>query len=106
MAATAIIIEFLFQALHLIPAERHAKLVEAAIRWNYTTVLNLVFAAVASLLIWRFFTTGGPQMVAGMDAPRSGAHSGHGLPASQAGPSSGFPRNIVYNDCPSALRVE
>jgi hypothetical protein len=67
MAGTAIVVEFLFQALHLIPAERHARVMEAAIRWNYTTVLNLVFLAVAGLLIWRFFTTGGPKMAAGMD---------------------------------------
>ena len=77
MAGTAIIIEFLFQALHLIPAERHARMVEASIRWNYTTVLNLVFAAVAALLVWRFFRTGGPQMVAGMDDPGSPRHSAH-----------------------------
>ncbi len=67
MAGTAIVIEFLFQALHLIPAQRHAMVMEAAIRWNYTTVLNLVFLAVAALLIGRFLTTGGPKMVAGME---------------------------------------
>ena len=67
MAITAIVIEFLFQALHLIPAQRHAMVMEAAIRWNYTTVLNLAFLAVAALLIWRFFTTGGPKMISGME---------------------------------------
>ncbi|HEY0510932.1 MAG TPA: permease [Thermoanaerobaculia bacterium] len=67
MASTALVIEFLFQALHLIPAERHARIVEASVRWNYTTVLNIVFMAVAALLIWRFFRTGGPEMMAEMD---------------------------------------
>jgi uncharacterized membrane protein YraQ (UPF0718 family) len=67
MALTAIIIEFLFQALHLIPTEHRPLVMEAAIRWNYTTVLNLVFLAVAGLLIWRFFTTGGPKMMAKME---------------------------------------
>ncbi len=67
MAITAMAVEFLFQALHLIPAQRHAMVMEAAIRWNYTTVLNLAFLAVAGLLIWRFFTTGGPKMVSGME---------------------------------------
>jgi uncharacterized membrane protein YraQ (UPF0718 family) len=67
MAITALAIELLFQALHLIPAERHAKVMEAAIHWNYTTVLNLAFLAVAALLIWRFLTTGGPKMMARMD---------------------------------------
>jgi uncharacterized membrane protein YraQ (UPF0718 family) len=77
MASTAIVIEFLFQALHLIPAERHARMVEASIRWNYTTVLNIVFAAVAALLVWRFFRTGGPEMIAGMDDPSPQRHPAH-----------------------------
>ena len=67
MALTAVAIEFLFQALHLIPAQRRALGMEEAIRWNYTTVLNLAFLAVAGLLIWRFFTTGGPKMMSKME---------------------------------------
>ena len=67
MALTAVAIEFLFQALHLIPAQRRALVMEEAIRWNYTTVLNLAFLAVAGLLIWRFFTTGGPKMMSKME---------------------------------------
>src|SRR6266852_6963001 len=55
MTTAAIIIELVFDALHLIPAERHAKIIEASIRWNYTTILNIVFGAVALLLVWRFF---------------------------------------------------
>jgi hypothetical protein len=61
---------FLFQGLLLIPAERHARMAEASIQWNYTTILNIVFVAIAALLIWRFFTTGGPGMMAEMDKPR------------------------------------
>ncbi len=72
MTTAAIIIELVFDALHLIPAERHAKIIEASIRWNYTTILNIVFGAVALLLVWRFFTTGGVKMIKMMDAP---AHS-------------------------------
>jgi len=30
---------------------------------NYTTVLNIVFLAIAALLLWRFFTTGGMEML-------------------------------------------
>ncbi len=66
MAATAIVIEFLFQALHLIPAERHAKVLAASIHWSYTTVLNILFLVVAGLLVWRFLRTGGPKMMAEM----------------------------------------
>jgi uncharacterized protein len=73
MASSALVIELVFQALHLVPAERHARIVEASVQWNYTTVLNIIFLAIAALLLWRFFTTGGPQMVRGMDRPRKQA---------------------------------
>ena len=77
MASAALVIELLFQALHLVPAERHARIVEASIRWNYTTALNVIFLVIAAALLWRFFTTGGPQMVKVMDRPprRSHAHA-------------------------------
>jgi uncharacterized membrane protein YraQ (UPF0718 family) len=69
MATSALAIELIFQALHLVPAERHARIVEASIQWNYTTVLNIIFLVIAALLLWRFFTTGGPDMVREMDRP-------------------------------------
>src|SRR2546430_1577140 len=59
MSAAALVIEFVFQALHLVPSERHARIVEASISMNYTTMLNIIFLAIAALLLWRFFTTGG-----------------------------------------------
>ena len=67
MSGAALVIEFVFQALHLIPHERHAKIVEASIAMNYTTVLNILFLAVAALLLWRFFTTNGMRMLRMMD---------------------------------------
>ena len=67
MASAALVIELIFQALHLVPAQRHARIVEASITWNYTTVLNIIFLAIAALLLWRFFTTGGAQMAKMMD---------------------------------------
>jgi len=68
MSATAILIEFLFQAIHLVPASHKARFVEAAITWNYTTILNIVFLAIATVLIVRFLQTGGPEMLdAGAD---------------------------------------
>lgn len=69
MAAAALAVEFAFQALHLVPAHRHAQVVEAAFRWNYTTVLNLIFLAITALLVVRFFRTGGPEMLRMMDRP-------------------------------------
>ena len=63
MAAAALIVEFLFGALHLIPQQRNAQIVEESIRWNYTTMLDIVFLLVASILVIRFLRTGGPAML-------------------------------------------
>jgi uncharacterized membrane protein YraQ (UPF0718 family) len=67
MAGAALIIEFLFQGLGLIPQHRSARIVETAITFNYTTVLNIVFLALAAFLVVRFLRTGGPKMMAHMD---------------------------------------
>ena len=56
-------IEFLFGALGLIPSGRHAKVMEASITLNYTTVLNIVFLALATILVYRFIRTGGLAML-------------------------------------------
>jgi hypothetical protein len=67
MALAALLIEFLFELLGLIPSERSAQIVEMSISFNYTTVLNIIFLAVAALLLVRFFRTGGPRMLAHME---------------------------------------
>ena len=67
MVVAALIIEFLFGAVGLIPHHRRAQVVEMSITFNYTTVLNIVFLAVAAILLVRFFKTGGPRMLAHMD---------------------------------------
>jgi len=72
MASAALVIELLFQALHLVPAERHARIVEASVRWNYTTVLNIAFLGISAVLLYRFFATGGRAMVARMNTPPAG----------------------------------
>jgi uncharacterized membrane protein YraQ (UPF0718 family) len=69
MAAAAFIVEATFGALGLIPEERKAQVVEAAVTWNYTTWLNIVFLILAALLVWRFMRTGGPAMLRMMYAP-------------------------------------
>ena len=66
MAVAALIIEFVFQALGLIPHERAAQIVETSITFNHTTVLNIIFLAVAVFLVVRFLKTGGPKMLAHM----------------------------------------
>ena len=45
-----------------------------SIRWNYTSVLNLIFLVVSALLLLRFLRTGGPAMLRMMDAPPEGDH--------------------------------
>jgi uncharacterized membrane protein YraQ (UPF0718 family) len=67
MVGAALIVEFLFGALGLIPHHRSAQVVEMSISLNYTTVLNIVFLAIAAFLIVRFLRTGGPKMLAHMD---------------------------------------
>ena len=67
MVLAALLVEFLFQALGLIPSQRSAQIVETSISFNYTTVLNIIFLAIAALLLVRFFRTGGPKMLAHME---------------------------------------
>jgi uncharacterized protein len=69
MAAAGLLVELLFQAAGWVPAARHAVVTEARITWNYTTVLNLGFLALAAFLVWRFIRTGGPAMLRMMNQP-------------------------------------
>jgi uncharacterized membrane protein YraQ (UPF0718 family) len=71
MAAAALIVEILFALLGLIPQERNALVVEASLSWNYTTWLNVVFLILATFLVWRFFRTGGREMLRMMNRPPS-----------------------------------
>jgi hypothetical protein len=75
MVGAALLVELLFDVLGLIPATRSARVIEASITFNYTTVLNIVFLAFAAWLLVRFFRTGGPEMLKMMDG--SGAHEHH-----------------------------
>lgn len=59
MVSTGLIAEFLFNGLGLTPSNRNAKVVEASVIWNYTTVLNIVFLTLAASLLWRYFRHGG-----------------------------------------------
>lgn len=75
MTLAALAVEFLFGALHLIPQHRNAQIMTESIRWNYTSVLNIIFLAVTAVLLWRFLRTGGPAMLRMMDdAPPEGDH--------------------------------
>ena len=76
------IVEFLFGWLGLIPAERTAKVAEAGIQWNYTTVLNIIFLLLAAALLVRFFRSGGGAMLKMMGgSPAAAEHHAHHGPA-------------------------
>jgi uncharacterized membrane protein YraQ (UPF0718 family) len=82
MAAAGYLIELIFGGLGLIPAGRHAKVLEASIQWNYTTVLNIIFLILAGALCYRFVRSGGIPMLKMMGGPPEPAgdhhaHTGH-----------------------------
>jgi uncharacterized membrane protein YraQ (UPF0718 family) len=81
MVAAGLIVDLVFRALGLVPSGRHAKVVEASITLNYTTVLNVIFLALAGLLVWRFLTTGGLPLLRHMNDPEPSGdepHPAHG----------------------------
>jgi uncharacterized protein len=60
MAAAGLIVDLIFRALGLVPTgARHAKVTDAGVSWNYTTVLNIIFLLLAAVLITRYFRRGG-----------------------------------------------
>ncbi len=70
MVGAGLIVGVVFQALGVVPVgPRHAKVVEAAVHWNYTTVLNILFLVLAGALVVRFFRTNGMTMFKMMSAP-------------------------------------
>ena len=77
MALSGLAVELVFQALGLAPTERTAKVVEASIAWNYTTILNIAFLMLAALLVWRFLATGGLPMLRMMNTPPRATGDAH-----------------------------
>jgi uncharacterized protein len=75
MVGTAFVVEILFSAAGLVPSMRSVHITEASIALNYTTILNLIFLALAAVLVIRFVTTGGLPMLRMMDTPSGEAHS-------------------------------
>ena len=69
MAAAGYVVEFLFEALGLIPQNRNVVAITEGIQWNYTTVLNIIFLVVAAVLVIRFVRTGGLSMLKMMNEP-------------------------------------
>lgn len=76
MASAGLIVESLFHVAGWVPAERAAIIAEAHVSMNYTSILNIVFLALAGVLVWRATTTGGFRMLRMMQTP-SGARGRH-----------------------------
>jgi uncharacterized membrane protein YraQ (UPF0718 family) len=81
MVVAGYAVELLFTPLDLIPDVRNASMGDDSVRWNYTTWLNIVFLLLAAALVWRFFRTGGKEMLAmmggGPDDMAGHDHSAH-----------------------------
>ena len=76
MVVAGLIVEFVFGGLGLVPDERDAKVVEASVTLNYTTVLNVIFLGLAAVLVWRYFRYGGGlRMLRMMDEPMEHGHA-------------------------------
>jgi uncharacterized membrane protein YraQ (UPF0718 family) len=71
-------IEFLFGAVGLIPSGRHAKVVEASITLDYTSVLNIVFLLLAAVLVAQFVRSGGLPMLREQGGAPEPVHAGGG----------------------------
>jgi uncharacterized protein len=77
MAAAGYIVEIVFGLANLIPHHRSALVLEAAVVWNYTTVINILFLLRSAALVWRFLRTGGPKMYDGSSSRWNAAWAFH-----------------------------
>jgi uncharacterized membrane protein YraQ (UPF0718 family) len=71
MVLAGYIVEIVFGILGLIPETRNATVLEETIRLNYTSVLNIVFLALAAALVIRAVRTGVVPMLKMMNVPPS-----------------------------------
>jgi uncharacterized membrane protein YraQ (UPF0718 family) len=75
MVGAGYIVELVFGALGIVPAQRALEVFTSGPTRNYTSVLNVIFLVLAAILVVRFLRTGGPEMLRMMSAPQQpGAH--------------------------------
>lgn len=92
MSSAGLITEGLFRAAGWVPTSRPTQIVTAHFEWNYTTVLNIIFLGIFSLLYWTYRNRdrlGGGRgyaidpvcgmQVEGARAPASSEHQGQQL---------------------------
>jgi hypothetical protein len=85
MVGAGYLIELLFGVAGLIPAQRSATVMAESISWNYTTWLNIVFLALAAVLVVRFVATGGLPMLRMMGGAPEASHNHHDGHADHSG---------------------
>src|SRR5579883_1980199 len=69
MAAAGYVVELVFAALGIIPTDRTVAAIAEGPSLNYTSVLNIIFLAIAAALTIRFLRTGGRAMLRMMYKP-------------------------------------
>ena len=74
MVVAGYLVEIIFGTAGLIPSQRNATVMEAAISWNYTTWLNIALLGLAALLVARFVATGGVPMLRAMGGSPEAEH--------------------------------
>ncbi|HWW90849.1 MAG TPA: permease [Solirubrobacteraceae bacterium] len=88
IASAGLIVDLIFKLIGLEPTgPRHAKVTDAGVSWNYTTVLNIVFLTLAAVLLARYFHRGGGLAMLRMMSRPPGQHHGSARPtvATQSG---------------------
>ncbi len=78
MAAAGYVVEFLFEALGIIPHDRNVVAITEGIQWNYTSILNIIFLILAAVFVIRFIRTGGLPMLRMMNTSEHEMHHEHG----------------------------
>src|SRR3979411_2871329 len=63
MAVAGFLIGGAFQVLGLAPTNHHVTVFETQPTWNYTTFLDIAFLILIAVMAWRFYTTGGLEML-------------------------------------------
>jgi uncharacterized protein len=75
MVVAGLVVEFLFEGIGIERKARNAKVIDASVTWNYSTYLNIVFLALAAVLLWRYFRRGGGlAMLRMMNRPMQHEH--------------------------------
>jgi uncharacterized protein len=78
MALAGFLVGGAFQLLGLVPTNHHVAIFETQPTWNYATFLDIASLVLMAALGWRFFKTGGVEMVRAMAVPpEQHAHAGH-----------------------------